>query len=208
MNVDATRASLLSRVRNTDDQAAWREFESRYADLIARYARVRGLQPTDVDDIRQIVFLNLSRSLRNFQYSPSRGRFRDYLGRVVRNAVSAWFSRPRDRTAALDSYGTAELADDGDAEPDEVWEREWVDHHYRLALETIRQTFQPQSVTVFERLLTGATVEETALAFDLSPDGVHKIKQRIRKRMTELIALQIREEDEPDDCIESGARVP
>jgi len=199
VDVDATRVSLLSRVRNQSDQAAWAEFEGRYRDLIRRYALARGVQYADADDISQLVLMSLATALRNFQYSPQRGRFRDYLGRVVRNAVARFRSRPNPAPVSLDTY--ADQADDavGAENPDPVWEQEWVDHHYRLALRTVRETFDPKSVAIFERLVDGAAVADVAVAHGTSEQAVHKIKQRIRARMEELIAAQIRDEDEPDE---------
>jgi DNA-directed RNA polymerase specialized sigma24 family protein len=73
-----------------------------------------------------------------------------------------------------------------------------VNHHYSRAMLTIRETFEPRSVEVFDRLLGGEGVEEVGASFGLSVQAVHKIKQRIRDRLKQLIALQIREENDPD----------
>ncbi|MGB2985065.1 MAG: sigma-70 family RNA polymerase sigma factor [Phycisphaerae bacterium] len=199
MDPDVTRISLLSRVRNAADQAAWVEFEARYRELILRYALARGLQHADAEDVRQIVMMSLSTALRGFRYSPERGRFRHYLGRVVRNAVARLKARPNQGAAVLDSYvGETLEADDG-IDSDSVWEQEWVDHHYRLALHSLRETFDPRSIEVFEQLVSGGSVAETAADFGMSQQAVHKVKQRARDRMRELVAAQIRDEDEADE---------
>ena len=198
MDAEITRISLLSRVRDGTDGAAWAEFESRYRELILRYALARGVQHADAEDIGQIVMMSLATALRNFSYSPQRGRFRDYLGRVVRNAVARLRSRPNPTAPVLSSIDTATEPDD-DSQTDRLWEQEWVDHHYRLALRTVRATFEPKSVEIFEGLIGGKTVAEAAAEHGLSTQAVHKIKQRIRGRMEELIAAQVRDEDEPDE---------
>jgi len=199
VDADVTRISLLSRVRNPSDQSAWVEFEARYRELILRYALACGLQHSDAEDVRQIVMMSLATALRNFSYSPERGRFRHYLGRAVRNAVARMKARPNHGAIVLDSYvGTTFEADD-DVGIDSAWEQEWVDHHYRLALRTLRQTFEPRSVEVFERLVEGATVAEAAANFGMSQQAIHKIKQRARDRMKDIIASQICDEEEPDD---------
>ncbi|MBI4717915.1 MAG: sigma-70 family RNA polymerase sigma factor [Planctomycetes bacterium] len=198
MDSQVTRVSLLSRVRNPADDAAWREFDGRYRELVLRYARARGLQHSDAEDVRQVVMLGLSRSLRGFAYDPGLGRFRDYLGRCVRNAVARHLSRPKPAAGVLDTHVLADAAgSDADA-ADALWDEEWTNHHYRLAMESIRAGFEARSVAVFERLVGGEGVEAVAEAFGLSTQAVHKVKQRIRDRMKELIAAQIREEDEPD----------
>jgi hypothetical protein len=61
------------------------------------------------------------------------------------------------------------------------------------------ETFEPKSVEIFEGLIGGKTVAEAAAEHGLSTQAIHKIKQRIRARMEELIAAQVRDEDEPDE---------
>jgi RNA polymerase sigma-70 factor (ECF subfamily) len=192
MTSEITRPSLLVRVRDPADEAAWRDFEQRYRDLILRYCRASGLQQADAEDVRQAVFLNLAQALRGFRYDSARGRFRGYLHRVVRNAVHRHFRRAAAPAGPLDSR----VPDEGVGEErDERWEREWMFHHYRLALATVRATFEPQSVSVFERLVQGASVVEVARETGLSEAAVHKIKQRVRDRLRELIEQQLLEED-------------
>jgi RNA polymerase sigma-70 factor (ECF subfamily) len=58
-----TRASLLSRVRDVADEAAWREFQALYHDLLIRFCRRQGLQEADAADVVQTVMANLLRSL-------------------------------------------------------------------------------------------------------------------------------------------------
>lgn len=198
MSGEPTRATLLSRVRDPGDQAAWQTFEARYGDLIIRYARARGLQLADAEDIRQHVMLTLARSLRAFQYKPERGRFRSYLGRLVQNAISDFRSRHAGRIVGVDTHVLANHPAARLAETDAAWEQEWADHHYRLALATIRETFDARSVAVFERIVAGAETAEVAAEFGLTEEAVRKVKQRIRERMNELIAQQVRDEDAPD----------
>lgn len=194
----STQASLLLRVRDPADCAAWREFDSRYGELIVRYCRSRSVQQSDAEDIRQIVMLNLASALRKFQYSPERGRFRNYLGRVVRNAIARHQSRASLRMTLADHAVLESLSEECEPEADQEWERQWVQHHYRQAMRTVRKTYDAKSVDVFDRLLAGDSVAEVAEAFGMTTQAVHKVKQRIRGRLQELIAVQIREEEVPN----------
>lgn len=197
MSAEQTQPSLLVRVRNPGDQAAWREFDAKYRPLILGYCRARGLQASDSEDVRQIVMINLMKALPNFEYQPGRGRFRHYLGRAVRHAIAHFFSRPNRAGVALDSRVLAAVAADDAEGADDVWEQEWVRHHFRIAMETVRATFEPRSVAVFDRMLAGAEAEALAREYDTTPAAIHKIKQRIRDRLKELIDEQVREEDQP-----------
>ncbi|MCG3138900.1 MAG: hypothetical protein HJJLKODD_02771 [Phycisphaerae bacterium] len=194
--MDTTQPSLLLRVCDPADQTAWREFDTRYRDLILRYCRRLNLQATDAEDVRQMVMLSLTKALPHFEYSPQVGRFRSYLYKTIRNAVFQLYRRPNHADQTLDTVVLATVPHaDGSNETDAAWEQEWIHHHYRLAMSTVRQTYEARSVQVFDRLLAGDTVAVVADTFQLSTQAVHKIKQRIRDRLKELIAAQIAEED-------------
>lgn len=197
MEPAATRLSLLVRARDPTDAAAWAELEQRYRDLVYHYALARGLQLCDADDVCQIVFLRLSKYLRRFDYAPARGRFRSYLGAIVRHVISDQKFGPdsRPRPVGESEVTLNEVPDPRLADSDERWEQEWVNHHCRLALATLRRTFEPRSVAVFEALLAGASTESVAAQRGMSIDAVVKIRQRVRARMQELIESQIRDEE-------------
>ena len=200
-----TRPSLLLRVRDVRDQEAWRELEAAYGELILLYCRRRGLKAADCEDVRQLVWMNLARCLRNFEYDPTRGRFRDYLGRVVRNAISRHFARPSPASRTLDTGMLATLPDGDSGSADPAWEEEWVNQHYRRALAKIECAFEPRSVEVFRRLAAGDSVAQVAGDFAMSTPAIHKVKHRIKKRMQELIARQIQDEDDPKRFQQNGS---
>lgn len=193
MHASATQPSLLSRVRDPADHAAWREFETKYRELILRYCRGRGLQATDAEDVLQGTLLKLMRSMQGFVYDPSRGRFRDYLYRVVRNAVVDLAARQAGRPQPVDTDVLAAAA--GVETTDRQWEEEWTDHHYRRAIAGVRTTFDARSVAVFERLLAGDAPEVVAVSFQMNVMAVHKVKQRVKDRLREIVETQIAEED-------------
>ena len=195
MSSDSTRPSLLARVQDAQDHDAWREFDATYRDLVLGYCRSRGLQPADAEDVRQLVMMSLSRVLKDWQYRRDRGRFRAYLGCVVRNAVARHLGHTSKGDVRLETEIRAVLAAP-DAPPlDERWEREWVKHHYRRAMATVRETFSERSVRIFERLLEGAPAPRVAAEFETTDQAVHQIKQRIKTRMSALIAEQVAEEE-------------
>lgn len=192
LSSESTHPSLLERVRSLGDQAAWAEFDLRYRDLLLSYAMRRGLQATDAEDLRQEVMLRLTQRLPEFEYRPDRGRFRDYLGRIVRNSVFRRLARQNGLPRKL-------VVDDEDLpaadDLDEAWNEEWTLHHYRRAMQRVRQQFRPESLTIFDGLLEGRSAEQLAEQFATSPMAVYKVKQRIRDRLRELIQAQIHDEE-------------
>lgn len=197
METCATRLSLLTRVRDASDARAWSEFEQRYSELVLRYALARGLQFADAEDVRQVVFLRLAKALRDFTYSPARGRFRSYLGAMVKNVIRDRANCPATRRHAVDELaaGLESIADPRDTDADARWEQEWVQHHCRLALETVRRTFDPSSVAVFEDFLQGGSADDVAARHNMTLAAVVKIRQRVRERMQGLIRDQVHDED-------------
>ncbi len=59
--IPPTRASLLLRLRDSRDEAAWKEFVQLYTPLVYGYARKQGLQDADAADLTQAVLMAVAR---------------------------------------------------------------------------------------------------------------------------------------------------
>ncbi len=94
MSGESTHATLLARLRDGEDRAAWQEFCDRYGELIQGFARRRGLQPSDCDDVVQETLLALTKSMPKFHYEPGKGSFRSYLKTIVLHTI---FRRSRQK---------------------------------------------------------------------------------------------------------------
>jgi RNA polymerase sigma factor (sigma-70 family) len=194
--VQTTRVSLLNRVQAGGDEA-WREFFAGYGGLIVRYALSRGLSAADAEDARQLTLLKLTHAMRSFEYDRRKGRFRSYLHRVVVSAISEMkLARPA-REAAIVASESAAARDGTDApsDADPLWDREWLNHHYRRAMETMRRTRDARSMEVFAALVAGESTDSAAERFAMSADAVRKIRQRLLAEAKSLVAAQIEEED-------------
>ena len=199
--VPPTQLTLLARLRDAPDDLAWRRFEAAYRDLVVRFAMRQGLQSADAEDVAQAVFVALASALKTFVHDPAKGRFRDYLFRAVRNEIArskARAARPWSTTGALvpdDLTTIVDSRDDDGGEARRDFEEEWIDHHYRTALVQLRSSHSAESIAILERLVKGEAVDAVAAAFATTPAAVHKIKQRMRDRMREIIEVQIAKED-------------
>src|SRR5438552_5027070 len=90
-----TRASLLARLGNPQDRAAWQQFVELYGSLVYGFARRRGLQDADAADLTQDVFLAVARSAGRWEYDPRLGTFRGWLYGLTRNKVARFLQRRR-----------------------------------------------------------------------------------------------------------------
>jgi RNA polymerase sigma-70 factor (ECF subfamily) len=191
---NTTHVTLLQRVAQADDGAAWTEFCERYGPLIRSFARRRHVNSAEIDDIMQDVLLILTKSMQDFVYDPSKGKFRSYLKTLVIRAVYRKTFQKKtpilleDIDAAVDSSG-------GDPESEAIWEEEWRQHHVRHAMRIIAVEFNEQDQQAFECYgVQGRSAQETAEALKINVDQVYKAKSRILKRLSELIRLQVAEE--------------
>lgn len=189
-----TRPSLLQRLREPGDQAAWAEFDARYREVVVRYCMRRGLAYADAEDVGQGVLIALVRSLPRFEYRPEKGRFRGYLARIVHRAVSAHLQRRDGDPRLLEGDLLADIENGLASAPDELWEREWEAHHLRTAMRTIRSTHHARSVAAFDLMLAGASTASIAGELGLSEVHVRKIRQRIGERLAALVERQIEDE--------------
>ena len=82
-----TRRTLLSRLRNLDDQESWRTFFDLYWRLLYNVARRSGLDDADAQEIVQDTVVAVARKMPGFRYDPARGTFRQWLLRITRRRI-------------------------------------------------------------------------------------------------------------------------
>jgi RNA polymerase sigma-70 factor (ECF subfamily) len=96
--IPETRDSLLIRVADARDQAAWEQFARIYWPVVYNVARMRGLQDADAQDVAQQVLLSVSKALPTWERRDESTRFRHWLCHMARNAtINMLTLQPRDR---------------------------------------------------------------------------------------------------------------
>lgn len=186
-----TRASLLLRLRDPQDHAAWLEFVPLYEPVIYRVLRGSGLQDADALEIVQDLFLAVSRNIERWQPGAEHGSFRGWLRRVTRNLVVSWVRRQRRQltTAAVDLDALLELQPADDAPETDEFDRELRRALFHKASELVRAEVRPQAWQAFwDVAISGTSVADTASTLGMTPGAVRVAKCRIVARLREVVA--------------------
>src|SRR5262245_43592250 len=83
-----TRRTLLSRLRNLDDDESWRGFFDLYWRLLYNFARKSGLDDSAAQEVVQDTVVSIARKMPEFRYDPARGSFRQWLLCITRRRIT------------------------------------------------------------------------------------------------------------------------
>src|SRR6516165_8809411 len=166
-DIPATRASLLVRLRDRQDHAAWSEFVRLYAPVVYRFARRRGLQDADAADLMQEVLRSVSASVGAFD--PKLGLFRSWLFTLAHRRLYDFVQR-RHRQEAAGGQATLQMLDALPARDEqESWNQEFERQVFALAAELVRPTFSETTWRAFElTAVEGKSGQEAAQALGIS----------------------------------------
>ena len=183
-----TRPTLLQRLRDGDAVMAWEEFFQRYWRLIYAAARERGCREHTAEEIVQEVMLTVFRQRDVFRYDPTRGRFRDWLRTVVRNAVAEHRRGPAQRVRGKGGNSEGHLPEPADpAAPDAAWEDAFEQSVLAALLDCVRREVTPETFQAFELItLEELSGREVARLTGLSRNAVYLARKRVLKRLQEL----------------------
>ena len=192
-----TRPSLLARIRDPRDGAAWGEFVDIYGPLVYDYGRRRGLQDADAADLTQDVLRAVAATADRFAYDPARGAFRSWLFTVTRRKFldSARRRRPGDRgTADTDAHRRLEAeevasSDRGDEGEDGIeWDGAFRQRLLDWAAGNIRDEFRPATWQAFWLCaVEGRPPREASASLGMSVGAVYAAKCRVLARLREEI---------------------
>jgi RNA polymerase sigma-70 factor (ECF subfamily) len=187
----STRASLLVRIRDTDDQQAWSQFVELYAPLIYGFARKHGLQDADAADVTQEVLRTVAAAAKALDYDPQRGSFRGWLFTVCRTRLIN-FVNSRQRVAA--GTGDTALHQDleqlpsNDAGLSSLWEQDYERRLFAWAAEQVQREVQTTTWQAFWRTAVDAREpQQVAKELGLTVAAVYLAKSRVMTRLKDRI---------------------
>jgi len=184
--MNTTSLTLLERLRQPTDSAAWDRFVDLYTPLLFYWGRRAGLQSADAADLVQDVFEVLLRKLPEFQYDRHKS-FRSWLRTVTMNK---WKERIRRRTEhAVGGPAAAPLEPVIPDSAEQFWETEYHRQLAARALEVMRTQFEPATwQACWESVVNDRPAAEIAAELGLTVNAVYLARSRVLRRLRQDLA--------------------
>lgn len=196
----ATRATLIHRLKNWQDQSSWQDFFDTYWKLIYDVARRSGLTDAEAQDVVQETMISVARHMPNFHYDPAIGSFKAWLLRLTRWRITDQLrkrsrfphsSSPSDDAAT--GVGTvSELIDPESEDISKLWDAEWERNLLDAAIARVKRSVDPKKYQIFDLCTNkGWGAERVAEAFGIPVGQVYLTKHRVTRMIkTEVKRLE------------------
>jgi RNA polymerase sigma-70 factor (ECF subfamily) len=198
-----TSPTLLGRVRDPADGAAWQQFAALYRPLLMGYARGLGLVTSEADDVAQAVFVRLVEVMPGFVLDRERGRFRTWLWRVLHNEIAGRARRDARYACALEELARRRQGgpvDDQASDPD--WDEQ---HRLRLlkyALDQVKARTRPRTWACFDgHVLRQCPSAEVGTALGLTAGAVDVNCTRVLQRLRDFVRDHLEDLNDGDDLL-------
>jgi RNA polymerase sigma-70 factor (ECF subfamily) len=195
-----TRASLLSRLKDWQDETSWKVFFDTYWRLIYNAAIKAGLTDAEAQDVVQETVIAVFKSMSDFQYKTACGSFKSWLLKLTAWRISDQF-RNRQRHVQLarrsedSTAGTATadgIPDPACSELEAIWNEEWEQNLMSAAADRVKRAVDPKLYQIFDLYaLKSWPALKVASTLKVNLGRVYLAKHRIGKMIKkELKSLQ------------------
>ncbi len=191
-----TRATLIQRLKDWQDQSSWQDFFDTYWKLIYGTAIKSGLTGTEAQDVVQETMISVAKHMPAFKYDPAIGSFKTWLLNMTRWRITDQLRKRGPFVAshsAADDTATGTRTVDKVADPmgrdlDALWNAEWEKNLLDLAMAKVKRRLDPQKYQIFDLYVNkGWPPEKVATTLGVSVDQVYLAKHRT----TELIKEEV-----------------
>lgn len=183
---------MIDELRERGNAEAWGRFDARYRPILIGFARHLGLSPDDAGELAQRTMAEFSEAFLDGRYERGKGRLSSYLIGVARNTASTM----RRARGTGQRIGGDTMAEEIPAQlPDgphltRLWEREREQAILNEAMSILRTSTktEPNTLRAFELFaVRGMPAEAVASECGLSVEAVYVVKNRLTKRLREIV---------------------
>ncbi len=181
-----TRYTLLSRLRDWDDNESWKEFFDTYWHLIYSVARKSGLSAVEAQEVVQETVISVAKHIQKFRLDRKLGSFKGWLRNLTRWRIADQL-RKRSRQAL-----EPELSDTGESAPPEFlpdlpepnsdlrWEEEWQANLLQAAIDRVKLQVREEQYQIFDLyVLRQWPVSRISSTLGVSAARVYLAKHRV-----------------------------
>ena len=194
-----TRATLLRRVCDWDDDASWQEFFNLYWKIIYALAIHAGLTECEAEEVVQATMISVAKKIRTFHYDPQAGSFRGWISSQARWKIADCLrarAREYNRShksappAAGTPTGTATAArvpDEHNALED-LLQEDWERAVGQVALAQVKAAVHPKHFQMFDlHVVKKWPIRDVARLLQVSSAQVYLAKSRISRLLKKTI---------------------
>lgn len=180
--LEATRQSLLTRLKDHADHDGWQRFFDTYGGVIHALAIRAGLTAGEADEALQETLVSVASEMPGFRYDSLKGTFKGWLFRIARRRVVDQFRKRerRERYVGHDARDLEELPDPAADALTQAWEEEWQRNHLELAVERVKERVAPAQWQMFDLAAVQQWPTERICAFlGVNRAQVYMAKMRV-----------------------------
>jgi len=191
-----TRQSLLTRLKDWEDQEGWREFFDTYWRLIYTVARRAGLSEAEAQDVVQETLVVVAKQMPRFRYDPARGSFKAWLHTVIRGRLSRHWRKARvhapltgPREASDEDVAAGELDPVAASDFEASWQAEWEQNLLNAALRRVQAKVSARQFLLFSlAVFKGVPVATIRERYEATLAQVYLAKHRVGRLLKAEIA--------------------
>jgi RNA polymerase sigma-70 factor (ECF subfamily) len=184
-----TNPSLILRIKDPQNAAAWNQLMAIYRPVIYRLARRKGLLHEDAEDLVQGVFISIAKAIDRWEQGEGQPRFRNWLGRITRNAIVNAITRARpDRATGTSSVLQSLASLPQGTESTQSLIVECRLEAIRWAAREIQSEFSNATWAIFQSIaIEGRPAPEVAQVFHRTIGSVYAARCRVAARLREKV---------------------
>jgi RNA polymerase sigma factor (sigma-70 family) len=157
-----TRWSLLSRLKDWDDQDSWRQFFDTYWRLIYSTAVKAGLTHIEAQEVVQETIISVAKKMGEFRTDPAFGSFRSWLLNLTRWRINDQLRKRKPQDVAphplpIDGTRTStveRIPDPNGVALESEWNAEWEKNLVHAAMERVKNQVKPELFQMFDLLVS------------------------------------------------------
>jgi RNA polymerase sigma factor (sigma-70 family) len=192
---ESTRASLLIRMRDRQDPAAWNQFVDAYSPFVYGILRRKGLQDADAADVVQEVMRTVFQSLGEFEHNRRPGAFRNWLACIAQSRLCDFAAKRMKQPVGSGDTGFLHVLENKPSHEDEeaALVQEYRKSLFQWAVGQVRGEFHETTWHAFwETYVEGRGSRDVAKALRLTVEAVYMARSRVLARLKQKI-LEVEE---------------